>query len=115
MFDVNNLIRYLQFYRHAGISPSSIHYVAGQIDTLLHLPIELKSQTNEPIPYGTGEEQNISVMHAYDDLCKMIRKLSDLPLTITSTQGTSPCFRYSEVGAALSHHIGLAQVPYLSW
>ena len=60
--------------------------------------MKFKSSSDDQLPYGTGEEQNVSLLHVYDELCKMVRKLSDLPLTITSMQGTAPCFRYAEVG-----------------
>ena len=90
-------------FRHAGIQPSNVHYVAGQTDPLLHLPVKFKPQTEGHLHYGTGEEQNVSLIQVYEELCKMVRKLSDLPLTITSIQGTSPCFRYAEVRVTLSH------------
>ncbi|XP_066272586.1 nucleolar protein 6-like [Branchiostoma lanceolatum] len=46
---------------------------------------------------GTGDEENVTVMRAYNDLCRIVRGLQDLPLNVTSIQGTSPVFRYAEV------------------
>lgn len=92
----SQIVKYI-LERHAGIQPPSVHYVADQVDPLLHLPVKFKSQSDAQLPYGTGEEQNVRLLHVYDELCKMVRKLSNLPLTITSMQGTSPCFRYAEV------------------
>ncbi|KAI8481867.1 Nucleolar protein 6 [Branchiostoma belcheri] len=46
---------------------------------------------------GTGDEENVTVMRVYNDLCRIVRGLQDLPLNVTSIQGTSPVFRYAEV------------------
>lgn len=86
-------------FRHAGISETNIDYIGGQLDSLLHLPVS--SVDAEQKPYGTGEEENTNVIHVYDDLCKMLRRLTDLPLSINTIQGTSPCFRYTEVSACI--------------
>ena len=69
-------------------------YVGGQFDDLLHLPAVLPANQ---LPYGTGEEQNMEVMRVYDDLCKQLRKLTELPLVLNTIQGVSPCFRFTEV------------------
>lgn len=36
------------------------------------------------------------MLSAFDGLSKELRDLDDIPLSITSIQGTSPIFRYSE-------------------
>ncbi|KAJ8304133.1 hypothetical protein KUTeg_017716 [Tegillarca granosa] len=79
---------------HAGILPKSVTYISHQLDCVLRLPVQIK---NSAISYGTGEEQHQSIIQSYDNLCKLLRNLSDLPLTINSIQGSSPVFRYSEV------------------
>lgn len=80
--------------RHAGVPESHIHYLGSQLDSVLQLPVKL---SDSDIQYDTGEEQNAAVIQAYDNLCKLLRQLDDLPLTFTSLQGVSPCFRYTEV------------------
>ncbi|PIK61546.1 hypothetical protein BSL78_01559 [Apostichopus japonicus] len=46
---------------------------------------------------GTGEEQHLEVMAAYQELSKYLRQLKDIPLGISSVQGISPVFRHTEV------------------
>lgn len=89
-----HIVKYV-LERHASILPSSVKYIGGQLDSILYIPVynTLKDQTL----YGTGEEQNVAVIRAYDDVCKILRRLTGLPLNINSIQGTSPCFRYTEV------------------
>ncbi|XP_033750343.1 nucleolar protein 6-like [Pecten maximus] len=84
--------------RQAGIPPESVCYIGPQLDPLLYLPMRTKKGM---MSYGTGEEETVAVMHTYDSLCKILRNLKDLPLTINSTQGTSPVFRFTEVFPAL--------------
>ena len=38
------------------------------------------------------------VHSVFTELCQDLRRLKDLPLSITSLQGASPTFRYTEVG-----------------
>ncbi|OWF47935.1 nucleolar protein 6-like [Mizuhopecten yessoensis] len=80
--------------RQAGIPAESICYIGHQLDPLLYLPARSKAGFR---CYGTGEEETIAVTRTYDSLCKILRNLKDLPLTINSIQGTSPAFRYTEV------------------
>lgn len=81
-------------FSHADIPRDTITIVGNQIDPLLKIPlIANKNQT----PYGTGEERHLNIQQTFDELSKQIRGLPDLPLTITSIQGTSAVFRYSEV------------------
>ncbi|KAL3865413.1 hypothetical protein ACJMK2_042804 [Sinanodonta woodiana] len=80
-----------------GLSRKNLDYIGGQLDDLLHVPIQPNGILS---PYGTGEEQTLALMNVYDDLCKILRKL-ELPLTINSIQGTSPVFRHTEVFSPL--------------
>lgn len=48
---------------------------------------------------GTGEEQHLEVMAAYQELSKYLRQLKDIPLGISSVQGISPVFRHTEVSS----------------
>ncbi|XP_078616347.1 nucleolar protein 6-like [Branchiostoma floridae x Branchiostoma japonicum] len=61
-----------------------------------------QNSTSHP---GTGDEENVTVMRVYNDLCRILRGLQDLPLNITSIQGTSPVFRYAEVFPPRPAHI----------
>ena len=54
--------------------------------------------------YGTGEEPHIALLQSYDNLCKILRNLKDLPLTINSIQGISPVFRFTEVFDVIISH-----------
>lgn len=81
--------------RHFGIEQSSLISRASCLDSLLTLPT--KGSLQDLPPYGTGEEANVLVIRSFDTLSKMLRGLSDLPLTVTSVQGVSPIFRYTEV------------------
>lgn len=84
--------------RQAGIPPESLCFIGPQLDPLLYLPVKTKKGMKS---YGTGEEESTAIMHTYDSLCKILRNLNDMPLTINSTQGTSPVFRFTEVFPAL--------------
>ncbi|XP_063309894.1 nucleolar protein 6 [Pelobates fuscus] len=71
---------------HASIPESSINYSGNFIDCVL-----MKEKV------GTGEEQMVSIVQSYDDLSRKLWSLDDLPLTVTSVQGTHPSFRYTDV------------------
>ena len=45
----------------------------------------------------TGEEVGKGVGEVFTELSKDLRQLKELPLAITSLQGTSPVFRHAEV------------------
>ncbi|XP_071171681.1 nucleolar protein 6-like isoform X2 [Mytilus edulis] len=75
-----------------------ISYIGDQLDQVLSLPIQSYEKN---YVYGTGEEQHSFLMQSYDNLCKVLRNLKDMPLTINSIQGTSPVFRFTEVFPAL--------------
>jgi len=81
-------------FRHTGVLGSSVHYMGTELEQTLQLPVQL---VDSDLPYRTGEEQNTAVIQVYDDLCKLLRQLDDLPLTFASLQGVSPSFRYTEV------------------
>ncbi|KAL4228055.1 Nucleolar protein 6 [Mactra antiquata] len=81
--------------RHAGIQSSNIHYFGMQTDNVLKLPPAIRFTKDEV--ENTGEERNNVIIQVYDELCKSLRKLQDLPLTINSVQGVAECFRCTEV------------------
>ncbi|KAM9331048.1 nucleolar protein 6 [Gastrophryne carolinensis] len=72
---------------HADLPESSICYTGNVLDCVLTRGKES----------GTGEEQMMSVIQSYDDLSRKIWNLEDLPLTVTSVQGTHPALRYTDV------------------
>ncbi|XP_070542039.1 nucleolar protein 6-like isoform X2 [Ptychodera flava] len=88
---------------HAGMPQDSVTYLGGHLDPLLWQPLiqdEKNSAGNKKRrkeETGTGDEENLAVLHAFDSLNKMLRGLDDLPLSIASIQGSSPIFRYAEV------------------
>ncbi|XP_056022983.1 nucleolar protein 6-like isoform X2 [Ostrea edulis] len=81
--------------RHAGIKSKSMKCFIDQLDPLLQYTVT--NSSDDVGIYGTGEEQHNDVIQKYDELCKLLRNLKDLPLSINSIQGSSPVFRYSEV------------------
>uniref|UniRef100_A0A8C5LK55 Nucleolar protein 6 n=1 Tax=Leptobrachium leishanense TaxID=445787 RepID=A0A8C5LK55_9ANUR len=72
---------------HVGVSESSVSYTGNLTDCVL-----MKDKNA-----GTGEEQMVSIVQSYDDLSRKLWNLDDLPLTVTSVQGTHPSLRYTEV------------------
>ncbi|KAK3096655.1 hypothetical protein FSP39_002142 [Pinctada imbricata] len=80
--------------RHFEIPQKSILYIHNQLDMLLQQRADLSDST---ISCDTGEMEHQQIMKSYDSLCKLLRNLKDLPLTINSIQGTSPCLRFTEV------------------
>ncbi|KAM8960952.1 nucleolar protein 6 [Pelodytes ibericus] len=72
---------------HAGISESSVSYSGNLTDCVL---------TKEK-KAGTAEEHMVSIVQSYDDLSRKLWNLEDLPLTVTSVQGTHPSLRYTDV------------------
>ncbi|XP_002731732.1 nucleolar protein 6, partial [Saccoglossus kowalevskii] len=85
---------------HAGIPPGCITYLGGHLDSLLRQPQDEKhkpAKKSRKELSGTGDEENLAVIHAFDSLNKKLRGLKDLPLSIASIQGTSPVFRYAQV------------------
>ncbi|XP_022104719.1 nucleolar protein 6-like [Acanthaster planci] len=91
---------------HAGISPDTLTYVGDQLDPILHQPVKGTPQptpdskpqdpSQDPHP-GTGEEENMTLVQAYNEVCKDLRGLKGFPLVMTSVQGISPVLRYTEV------------------
>jgi len=97
---------------HTGISKGNVKFISNQLDVLLRptLPSSAKDSRKEarsnvavdglPV-YGTGEEQQTSIIASCDSLAKLLRSAvassSELPLSITSVHGVSPAFRFAEV------------------
>ena len=92
---INHIYKKNRFIcRHVGISPEAVKCFSDQLDPLLQCSVN----NNLGERYGTGEEQHNDVIQKYDELCKLLRNLKELPLSINSIQGSAPVFRYSEVG-----------------
>eukprot|EP00058_Branchiostoma_floridae_P009064 XP_002594552.1 hypothetical protein BRAFLDRAFT_279825 [Branchiostoma floridae] len=83
--------------RHANIPQSIIKYFGAKKSKNAPKEQLLDPNQNSTSHPGTGDEENVTVMRVYNDLCRILRGLQDLPLNITSIQGTSPVFRYAEV------------------
>ena len=45
---------------------------------------------------GTVEEITLSALSSFDNLSKQLKELDEIPLTVTSVQGTSSILRYSD-------------------
>ncbi|XP_074649988.1 nucleolar protein 6-like [Tubulanus polymorphus] len=89
---VKRIVEYI-IHLHVGLETKKIQFICDQLDDIL----KPTSDERYSIKYGTGEEQTIDLIKVYDSLCKQLRQLEDLPLTINSIQGTSPVFRFTEV------------------
>lgn len=76
---------------HYGIPKKKVLYVAGQMESLLHVP---ESSVKEE--YGTGEEATTSAIQAFDRLARKLRSLH-LPLKITTVHSTSEVSRHARV------------------
>ncbi|KAH7973396.1 hypothetical protein HPB49_000664 [Dermacentor silvarum] len=78
--------------RHANIEACTV--VGDFLDPLLCPPgVDFSSSH----PYGTGEELGEELVSVYDELARSLRRLHDLPLTVSSVRGTSPTLRLTEV------------------
>ena len=86
--DICNYLFFL--FRHGGLKPDCLTFVATQLDGVLHTAGSSDSGTH------TGEEKTQKILQVYDSLCKEIRAL-DLPLSVSAIQGVSPVFRGAEV------------------
>ncbi|XP_041464696.1 nucleolar protein 6-like [Lytechinus variegatus] len=82
---------------HAGIKPQAITYTASQLDAILQQPLLHPSTGDVEPASGTGEEELLEISAAYTKLSRHLRELKDLPLMISSVQGTSPAIRHTEV------------------
>ncbi|KAL1469435.1 hypothetical protein MTO96_025044 [Rhipicephalus appendiculatus] len=92
--------------RHAGIEACTV--VGDFLDPLL-CPAGVDFSSSHP--YGTGEELGDEVVSVYDELARTLRRLHDLPLTVSSVRGTSPTLRLTEVFPPLKG--GFAHIPHL--
>ncbi|XP_053304284.1 nucleolar protein 6 [Spea bombifrons] len=72
---------------HADVPESCVAYAGNLLDCVLVRGREA----------GTGEEHMVSIVQSYDDLSRKLWNLEDLPLTVTSVQGTHPALRYTDV------------------
>ncbi|XP_063814035.1 nucleolar protein 6 isoform X2 [Pseudophryne corroboree] len=72
---------------HGDIPDSAISYTGNLLDCVL-----IKGKKA-----GTGEEQMVRVVQSYDDLSRKLWALENLPLSVTSVQGTHPSLRYTDV------------------
>ncbi|XP_045696803.1 nucleolar protein 6 [Phyllostomus hastatus] len=73
---------------HADIPDTCVHYMGGQVDTLIQ---GLKET------FSTGEESLAAAVRCYDELSRLLWGLEGLPLTVSAVQGAHPVLRYTEV------------------
>ncbi|XP_067130001.1 nucleolar protein 6 [Centruroides vittatus] len=86
---------------HAHVDETSIHYLSNQLDSvLMH---RCAPVFEDSIPYRTGEEINLDLLLKYNELSKELRKLKDIPLTVSSVQGMSAALRYCEIFPPIPH------------
>ena len=97
-------------YSHAGIPKTDVKFMSNQLDVLLRPILRLSTKqagdsavVGSVSVYGTGEEQQSSIIASFDSLAKLLHSAvassSSLPLSITAVHGVSPAFRFSEVTA----------------
>ena len=84
---------FLSFYRAYNISSENIFLTENRLNSLL---VEHPQNENS----GTGEEENLKIISAYDKICKILRRC-DLPIEIKDIQSISPTLRFAEVSLFL--------------
>nr|CAG4652186.1 EOG090X0E0D [Triops cancriformis] len=89
---VKQIVEYI-LQQHFQISQEEFHYVAHQLESLIHFPV-LENHLNV---YGTGEEMEVAAVRVTDELSKQLRRLENLPLAITAVQGIAPVYRNADV------------------
>lgn len=62
---------------------------------------DIRFQNNRFNSEGSGEEAVFKILASFNELSNTLRQLKDIPLEITTVQGTSAVFRYSELFPAL--------------
>ena len=86
----------LSCYRHCSIPSSSISYSGDEFNSVLKRKYIIDEVKPKHVP-GCGEEECLHVLKTFDELCKQIRSLKDLPLKINAIDGIDPVFRLTEV------------------
>ena len=82
---------------HGKISSENVIYIAGQLDNTLTITCEDKKSVKSAISSNTAEEDTMSVIKSFNELCRVLRSLKSLPLSINAIQGINPVFRHTEV------------------
>ena len=76
---------------HMGVSPDSITFPGAQLDQLLHVSPEIPRSADAPL--STGENTSSLIQDVFGELTQKLFALKQLPLRISSVQGTHAVFR----------------------
>ncbi|XP_071514441.1 nucleolar protein 6 isoform X1 [Panulirus ornatus] len=94
--------------RHFGVEGKNVHYVAKEIECILHHP-----HFTMDFGYATGEEATVSAIQAFDSLSRKLRSL-DLPLKIAAILPTSEVNRHARVFPPLAKSVQTGQAVEVS-
>lgn len=95
-----NIIKHV-LKMHIGLNETSIYYYSNQLDSVLLQRYTFVSENSTP--NITEEEANLDVLIKFNELSKELRKIKNIPLTVSSVQGTSPTLRYCEIFPPIPH------------
>ncbi|EDV20361.1 uncharacterized protein TRIADDRAFT_32058, partial [Trichoplax adhaerens] len=94
-FICERIVKYL-LQLHGKISPENVNYIAGQLDHTLAITYE-DEKSKLPFCNNNATEDAISIIKSFNELCKQLRLLKGLSLSINTIQGISPVFRHTEL------------------
>ncbi|PSN31316.1 Nucleolar protein 6 [Blattella germanica] len=98
-----NLPEALEFRKFWGKKSEVRRFKDGSIceAVVWHSGIATMQQRRLLLPsdfeYGSGEEASVRAIAALDALSKQLREVQDIPLEVSTVQGTSSVFRYCDV------------------
>jgi Nrap protein. len=95
-----NLSHFIGLIRHCGISSSFIEYHGNDFDIILknETPsLDVITHSKNKYIRGCGEEENSHVIKTFEELCREIRGLKQLPLVVNTIHGVDTALRFTEV------------------
>jgi U3 small nucleolar RNA-associated protein 22 len=92
---VHHIVKYILDERH-GIPAANVDFFAAAMDHLIVEPEAIRRSIYLEDSVATGKGFG-NVVTAFDDLSKELKDLSDIPLTVSAVQPSSPALRYSSI------------------
>lgn len=84
---------------HCGIPATSITYHGEEFNSILNVStpsLEQDSNSKNKYVRGNGEEESSHVVRTFEELCREIRGLKDLPLIVNSIHGVDSALRFTQ-------------------
>lgn len=92
---------------HFGLNRNAFTYIGSQMENVL---LQVGSQKVKSNGHGNiGDEMYIQLDRSYNELCRLLRNLKDLPLSVSSIFGISAALRHTEVLACHTANISAQQ------